>query len=79
MHQSSPLDVGRDVHTASMAVAYVATAPDAEVLSLRTFGPRPCDRDTLMRKLPSKAQHLVCVDAAGPGGSGPASPAGGPR
>ena len=69
MHQSSPLDVGRDVHTASMAVAYVATAPDAEVLSLRTFGPRPCDRDTLMRKLPSKAQHLVCVDAAGPGGS----------
>src|SRR3989442_473373 len=52
-----------------MAVAYVAKDHDAEVLSLGTFGTRPCDIDTLIRQRQSKAQHLVFVYEAGPCGS----------
>ena len=69
MHQSSTLYVGMDVHKESITVAYVATEHDAEVISLGTFGTRPCDIDTLIRKLPSKAKHLSFVYAADPGGS----------
>jgi len=69
MHQSRTLYVGMDVHKESIAVAYVATDHDAEVLSLGTFGTRQCDIDTLIRTIPSKANHLVFVYAAGPGGS----------
>ena len=58
-----------DVHKESIAVAYVAKDHDAEVLSLGTFGTRQCDIDTLLRKLPSKATHLVFVSEAGPCGS----------
>ena len=50
-------------------MAYVATDQDAEVISLGTFGPRPCDIDTLMRQLQSKAQHLGFVSEAGPCGA----------
>jgi transposase len=57
-----------DVHTESMAVAYVAKDHDAEVISLGTFGPRQCDIDTLIRTLQSKAKHLVLVSEAGPCG-----------
>ena len=70
MHQSRTLDVGRDGHKESIAVAYVATDHDAEGISLGTFGTRQCDMDTLMRKLQSKATHLVLVSAAGPCGYG---------
>ena len=70
MHQSRTLDVGMDVHKESIAVAYVAQDHDAEVLSLGTFGTRPCDIDTLMRKRQSKATHLVFVYEAGPCGYG---------
>jgi hypothetical protein len=70
MHQSSTLDVGMDVHKESIAGASVANDHDAEVVSLGTFGTRPCDIDTLMRKLQAKAQHLVLVSEAGPCGSG---------
>jgi transposase len=69
MHQSSTLYVGMDVHKESIAVAYVAKDHDAEVISLGTFGTRQCDIDTLMRKLQSKAKHLVFVYEAGPCGS----------
>jgi transposase len=69
MHQSSTLYVGMDVHKESIAVAYVAKDHDAEVISLGTFGTRPCDIDTLIRKLQSKAKHLVFVYEAGPCGS----------
>jgi transposase len=68
MPQSSPLYVGMDVHKESIAVAYVAKEHDAAVLSLGTFGTRQCDIDTLIRKLPSKAKHLVFVSEAGPCG-----------
>ena len=70
MHQSSTLYVGMDVHKESIAVAYVAKDHDAEVISLGTFGPRQCDIDPLMRKLQSKAKHLVFVYEAGPSGYG---------
>jgi hypothetical protein len=68
MHQSSTLYVGMDVHKDSIAVAYVAKDHDAEVISLGTFGTRQCDIDTLVRKLQSKAKHLVFVYEAGPCG-----------
>jgi len=58
-----------DGHKESLAVAYVAQDHDAEVISLGTFGTRPCDIDTLIRKLPSKAKHLSFVYAADPCGS----------
>jgi len=66
MSQSSTLYVGMDVYKESSAVASVAKAHDAEVIALGTFGTRQCDIDTLMRQLPSKAQHLVLVYEAGP-------------
>ena len=69
MHQSRTLSVGMDVHTESIAVAYVATAHDAAVLSLGTCGTRQCDIAPLMRKRQSQAKHLVFVSEAGPCGS----------
>ena len=68
MHQSSTLYVGMDVHKEPIAVAYVAKDHDAEVISLGTFGTRQYDIDTLIRKLQSKAKHLVFVYEAGPCG-----------
>ena len=69
MSQSRTLYVGMDVHKETMAVASVAKDHDAEVVSLGTFGTRQCDIDHLMRKLQSKAKHLVFVYEAGPCGS----------
>jgi transposase len=58
-----------DVHKESMAVAYVAQAHGAEVISLGTMGTRQCDIDTLIRQLRSKSKQLVFVYEAGPCGS----------
>ena len=69
MPQSRTLDVGLDVHTEAIAVAYVAQAPHAEVVYLGPIGTRQCDIDALIRKLQSKSPHLVFVDEAGPCGS----------
>ena len=69
MPQSSTLYIGMDVHKESIAVAYVAKDHDAEVIYLGTIGTRHADIDQLIRKLQSKAQHLVFVYEAGPGGS----------
>jgi transposase len=68
MPHSSTLYVGLDVHKDSIAVASVAKDHDAEVIYLGTIGTRPCDIDQLVRKLPSKAQHLVFIYEAGPCG-----------
>jgi transposase len=68
MNQSSTLYVGLDVHKDSIAVAYVAKDHDAEVIYLGTIGTRQCDIDQLVRKLQSKAPHLVFVYEAGPCG-----------
>ena len=68
MSQSSTLYVGMDVHKESIAVAYVAKAHNAEVTFLGTIGTRQADIDQLVRKLQSKAKHLVFVYEAGPCG-----------
>ena len=68
MSPSSTLFIGMDVHQETIAVAYVAQDHGAEVTYLGTIGTRQCDIDQLVRKMPSKAKHLVCVDEAGPCG-----------
>ena len=69
MSQSRTLFIGMDVHTETIAVAYVAQEHGAEVTSLGTMGTRQCDIDQRVRKMPSKAQHLIFVYEAGPCGS----------
>jgi transposase len=68
MNQSRTLYVGMDVHKDSIAVAYVAQDHGAEVIYLGTLGTRHGDIDQLVRKMPSKANHLVFVYEAGPCG-----------
>jgi transposase len=68
MSQSNTLYVGMDVHKESIAVAYVAQAHGAEVISLGTIGTRQCDIDKLLRQLRSKSKQLVFVYEAGPCG-----------
>jgi transposase len=68
MSQSSTLFIGMDVHKDSIAVAYVAQDHGAEVTYLGTFGTRQCDIDHLIRKMQSKAKHLIFVYEAGPCG-----------
>ncbi len=66
MSQSSTLFIGMDVHKDIIAVAYVAQAHGAEVTYLGTIGTRQCDIDHLVRKMQSKATHLIFVYEAEP-------------
>jgi transposase len=59
-----------DVHKDSIAVAYVAQDHGAEVMYLGGIGTRQCDIDQLIRKMQSKAKHLIFVYEAGPCGYG---------
>jgi transposase len=68
MLQSSTLFIGMDVHKETIAVAYVAQEYGAEVSYLGTIGTRQCDIDQLIRKMQSKAKHLIFVYEAGPCG-----------
>ena len=68
MSQSSTLFIGIDVHKDSIAVAYVAQEHGAEVMFLGSLGTRQCDIDQLIRKMQSKAKHLIFVYEAGPCG-----------
>jgi transposase len=68
MSQSRTLYIGMDVHTDTMAVAYVAQDHHAEVVYLGTIGTRQADIDQLIRTMQSKAPHLVLVSEAGPCG-----------
>lgn len=68
MAQSSTLFIGMDVHKDSIAVAYVAQDHGAEVTYLGALGTRLCDIDQLVRKMQSKATHLIFVYEAGPCG-----------
>src|SRR5262249_40075893 len=69
MAQSSTLFIGMDVHKETIAVTYVAQEHGAEVTSLGTIGTRQGDIDQMIRTMPSKATHLICVSEAGPCGS----------
>jgi transposase len=68
MSQSSTLFIGMDVHKDAIAVAYVAQDHGAEVMYLGTIGTRQCDLDQLIRKMQSKATHLIFIYEAGPCG-----------
>ena len=68
MTYPNTLYIGLDVHTDSIAVAYVAQEPGAEVIYLGTIGTRQCDIDQLIRKRQSKSRPLVFVYEAGPCG-----------
>jgi transposase len=68
MAQSRTRFIGMDVHKDSIAVAYVAQEHGAEVLYLGSIGTRQGDLDQRIRKMPSQAQPLICVYAAGPCG-----------
>ena len=68
MSQSNTLYVGMDVHKEAIAIAYVAQAHGAEVVSLGPIGTRQCDIDKLIRQLQSKSKQLVFVYEAGPCG-----------
>jgi transposase len=69
MAQSRTLVVGMDVHKETIAVADVAQEHGAAVTYLGTMGTRQCDSDTLLRTMPSQAQHRIFIDEAGPCGS----------
>jgi transposase len=68
MSQSSTLYIGMDVHKDSIAVAYVAQEHGAEVTYLGTIGTRQGDIDQLIRRMQSKATHLIFIYEAGPCG-----------
>jgi transposase len=68
MSQSTTLFIGLDVHKESIAVAYIAQDYGAEVTYLGAIGTRQCDIDQLVRKMQSKAPHLIFVYEAGPCG-----------
>jgi transposase len=69
MSPSSTLFIGMDVHTETIAVAYIAQDHGAEVTYLGTIGTRQCDIDQLIRKMQSKAKHLIFIYEAGPCGN----------
>ena len=69
MAQSRTRFVGMDVQKETIAVASVAQEPGADVTYLGTIGPRQCDSDQRIRKMQSKAQHLIFIYEAGPCGS----------
>jgi transposase len=68
MSLSSTRFIGMDVHKDSIAVAYVAQDHGAEVMYLGAIGTRQGDIDQMIRKMPSKATHLIFVYEAGPCG-----------
>ena len=68
MRQARTRDSGMDVHNDSSAVAYVAQAHGAAVTDLGTIGTRPGALEQLIRRMPSKAKHLLFVYEAGPCG-----------
>jgi transposase len=68
MSQSRTRFTGMDVHKDSIAVAYVVQEHGAEVTFLGSIGTRQGDIDKLIRKMPSKATHLIFVYEAGPCG-----------
>src|SRR5262249_22567980 len=69
MAQSRTLFIGMDFHKKNIALPYVAQEHCAAGTYHGTIGTRQCDIDHLVRKMQSKATHLIFVYAAGPCGS----------
>jgi hypothetical protein len=69
LSQSRTRDVGMDVHTDAIAVAYVAQDHGAEVVYLGPMGTRHGDIANRRRTMQSKAKQLLFVYEAGPCGS----------
>ena len=67
-HQSSTLSLGLEIQKESLAVAYVAQAHHAEVVSRGPIGTRQGARDPLIRKRQAQSKHLLFVYEAGPCG-----------
>ena len=70
MAQSSTLFIGMDVHKDSIAVAYGAQEPHAEVISLGAIGTRQCDIDSSSGKCRPKAHSWSLSMKRGRVGSG---------
>ncbi len=68
MNQCSTLFVGLDSHKDFISVAYAPDDRSAEVIFVGRIGTRQCDIDKLIRRLQSKAKHLVFAYEAGPCG-----------
>ena len=69
MRHARTLDVGLDVHQASIAVAYAPEARGPAVVCHGTIGTRQGDIDTRVRQRSSNATQLVFVSEAGPCGT----------
>jgi hypothetical protein len=68
MPQSRTLSLGLEVHKESSAVASVAQAHHAAVVSLGHIGTRQCDLEQLSRKRQAKRTQILFGSAAGPCG-----------
>ncbi len=68
MQQPTTLFVGLDVHKDSISVAYAADGLPEPAQFLGPIGTRQCDLDKMIRRLHSKASHLVFAYEAGPCG-----------
>ena len=68
MPKTIPLFVGLDVHRDSIRVAYAAAESTAPPHFIGAIGTRQSDIDALVRRLHSKASHLVFAYEAGPCG-----------
>ena len=68
MHQPTTLFVGLDVHKDSISVAYAVGDRPEPAQFLGPIGTRQYDLDKMIRRLHSKASHLVFAYEAGPCG-----------
>ena len=68
MGNSTPLFVGLDVHKDSIAVAHAESDRSVPPVFVGEIGTRQADIDKLIRRLHTKASHLVFAYEAGPTG-----------